>query len=1573
MLGMIANYCSVVSRNSIIKSSTSLNDIWQKIRQHYGFQSTGAHFLDLASIKLQPGEKPQDLYQRLMAFFEDNLLTSMGGITHHGEDIQVDEDMSPTLENTVVVLWLQLIHPGLPQLVKQKYGVELRNKTLASLKPEISQALTSLLDELRSIEDTKVLRAGSFYGNDKRFQSRPTNNTKSRDQVKSCTLCKAAGRTHNTHFLSGCRYLPDMDRRAIARSRLVQDDESVFDNPDLEGPPSDDTPNALLDHPSVLRVNVVQSPFMNAFYKQHPVRLTIDTGATTNMICASLAKAVGLHIVPASQMAHQADGVTPLEVTGEVHCELTRDDKVFHLDALVVNQLDVDVLAGNPFLVCNDIAARPAKRQIIIGGSEIIQYGGYGTQRASARRTQSFLLRGPPQRSVILPGEFIQLRTPMDSDPDSVWALEPRVDSPSNHNVKPERAWPPVQEVVSVGNTIRLTNDTDIPILIRKSEHLCQVRSVSSVNDVPTPDAESVVTETPRPTSVCYKPYSDAVTVDPDGCLTAEERQKFVDINHEYDDVFIPDIPKYNGASGKIEGHVNMGPTLPPQRKGKLPDYNKDSLVEMQQEFDKLEAAGVFATPEQVNVVVEYLNLTFMVAKPNGGKRIVTSFGEVGRYSKPQPALMANVDNVLREIGKWKYIIVTDLLKSFYQIPLAHDSMKYCGVVTPFKGVRVYTRCAMGMPGSETVLEELMSRVLGELIMEGCALKIADDLYCGGDSVDDALSAWIRILKAMKLNNLGLNAPKTMICPKSSLVLGWIWSHGTIKASPHKIAALASVDPPTTVQGLRSFIGAYKVLSRVLSGYASLLDPLDQVAAGRQSREKIMWSDSLLAVFRKAQECLSDNKVITLPHREDCLWIVTDGSVKKGGVAATMYALRDNKLHLCGFFSAKLKKHQITWLPCEIEALAISASVRHFAPYIIQSNNKSQVLTDSRPCVQAYQKLLRGEFSASARVTTFLAVVSRYHLQVRHIAGIANLPSDFASRNPSECSDQSCQVCKFIAETQESVVRGLSVKDVMEGSVKMPFMSRAAWLATQQECPDLRRTYSHLTQGTHPSKKMTKVTDVKRYLKLVVVANDGLLIVRDDVPFQPPRERLVVPRSVLDGLLTAIHIRFCHPTRHQTKQVFTRYFFALDLDKALNMVTSTCHHCNSVKSIPTHLYPQSTSPPPSAIGLQFAADIMKRYRQLVLVLRETVTSYTLTTFIDSERHECLRDAIITLCAEMRSLGDGGVHIRVDPAPGLVALKNDTMFKQYGITLEIGRAKNVNKNPVAEGAIMELGLECLHLSPDGGPLSKVSLALATANLNSRIRQGGLSAREIWTQRDQVTGQQLAVEDRQLILKQHLSRTYSHASSAKAQAHGKSMPDSPSLSVGDLIYLKGDRDKTKARDKYMITSISDDMCQVRKFSKSQFRAKPYDVRIIDCYPVLPTTLAGPLTGPIRGLDDSTALDNVDPTHIPVLARDQCHTVEPPTASLPPVPNDIVNPPMRDNQPTHHCAQPEDLITTHPMTYDPPESMPTESSSDSIPDMSPLKDVQDKSNDTGGLRRSTQTRKKPIWQQDDVWIME
>ena len=85
------------------------------------------------------------------------------------------------------------------------------------------------------------------------------------------------------------------------------------------------------------------------------------------------------------------------------------------------------------------------------------------------------------------------------------------------------------------------------------------------------------------------------------------------------------------------------------------------------------------------------------------------------------------------------------------------------------------------------------------------------------------------------------------------------------------------------------------------------------------------------------------------------------------------------------------------------------------------------------------------------------------------------------------------------------------MSDVIDGSVKMPFTGRVAWNATQLECPNLRRIHAHWTQGTRPFKKMTKVGDVKRYLKTVTLASDGVLLVRDSQPPQPSRERIVVP------------------------------------------------------------------------------------------------------------------------------------------------------------------------------------------------------------------------------------------------------------------------------------------------------------------------------------------------------------------------------------------------------------------------------------------------------------------------------
>ena len=95
---------------------------------------------------------------------------------------------------------------------------------------------------------------------------------------------------------------------------------------------------------------------------------------------------------------------------------------------------------------------------------------------------------------------------------------------------------------------------------------------------------------------------------------------------------------------------------------------------------------------------------------------------------------MPDFNTILRTITPWRHLIKTDLTQAFFHIPLSQSSLKCCGVATPFRGIRVHSRSVMGMPGSETALEEMMCRDLGELIAEGSVTKLVDDTYCGGDS-----------------------------------------------------------------------------------------------------------------------------------------------------------------------------------------------------------------------------------------------------------------------------------------------------------------------------------------------------------------------------------------------------------------------------------------------------------------------------------------------------------------------------------------------------------------------------------------------------------------------------------------------------------------------------------------------------------------------------------------------------------------------------------------------------------------------------------------------------------------------
>ncbi len=98
-------------------------------------------------------------------------------------------------------------------------------------------------------------------------------------------------------------------------------------------------------------------------------------------------------------------------------------------------------------------------------------------------------------------------------------------------------------------------------------------------------------------------------------------------------------------------------------------------------------------------------------------------------------------------------------------------------------------------------------------------------------------------------------------------------------------------------------------------------------------------------------------------------------------------------------------------------------------------------------------------------------------------------------------------------------------------------------------------------------------------------------------PYAERRNQIVVPRNIVPGIVTALHLHFEHATKNQLMQLFKRYFYGIAVDSVIYAVVDNCTHCNALKKMPREILQQSSSPSPTSIGEQFAADVIRRHTQ----------------------------------------------------------------------------------------------------------------------------------------------------------------------------------------------------------------------------------------------------------------------------------------------------------------------------------------------------------------------------------------
>ena len=112
----------------------------------------------------------------------------------------------------------------------------------------------------------------------------------------------------------------------------------------------------------------------------------------------SFAKQIGATIRKSTIGVMQADGLTDMDVAGEVHMIFHLDSHNLYFDGLVTKDLSVDVLAGVPFMKANNVYACPSKQTVFFNEAQFrYNVADNISAKASITRVQPCAVRPPIQ------------------------------------------------------------------------------------------------------------------------------------------------------------------------------------------------------------------------------------------------------------------------------------------------------------------------------------------------------------------------------------------------------------------------------------------------------------------------------------------------------------------------------------------------------------------------------------------------------------------------------------------------------------------------------------------------------------------------------------------------------------------------------------------------------------------------------------------------------------------------------------------------------------------------------------------------------------------------------------------------------------------------------------------------------------------------------------------------------------------------------------------------------------------------------------------------------------------------
>nr|GEU95948.1 reverse transcriptase domain-containing protein [Tanacetum cinerariifolium] len=290
--------------------------------------------------------------------------------------------------------------------------------------------------------------------------------------------------------------------------------------------------------------------------------------------------------------------------------------------------------------------------------------------------------------------------------------------------------------------------------------------------------------------------------------------------------------------------------------------------------FDSLWVSPVHCVPKKGGFTfVENEENELILTRLVTGWRVCIDYRKLNEATRKDHFLLPFMDQMLERLAKNKFYCFLDGFSGYFQIPIDPYDQEKTTFTYPY-GTFAYRRMPFGLCNASGTFQRCMLAIFYDMV-EKTMEVFMNDFSVFENSFENYLSRLDKMLQRCEDTNLSLNWEKSHFMVKEGIVLGHKISKNGIEVDRAKVNVIAKLPHPTTVKGVRSFLGHAGFYQRFIQDFSKISRPMTHLL---EKNTSFIFFEVCIKAFQILKKKLTEAPILIAPNWDLPFELMCDAS-----------------------------------------------------------------------------------------------------------------------------------------------------------------------------------------------------------------------------------------------------------------------------------------------------------------------------------------------------------------------------------------------------------------------------------------------------------------------------------------------------------------------------------------------------------------------------------------------------------------------------------------------------------------------------------------------------------------------